>query len=74
MSGKKEGSKGGKPGHDHRVARGWVRTVIKKENSFPGYTLMWSEWIEERGDNKEPGGRGSWFQGLDGRAICKKSE
>ena len=22
-------------GHDHRVAGGWVRTVIKKENAFP---------------------------------------
>ena len=28
-------SKGGQPGHNHRVAGGGVRTVIKKENAFP---------------------------------------
>ena len=77
MSGKKEGTGGG-----HRVKEASQVTIIGSpevgsgqlsRKKTPGYTLMWSEWIEERGDNKEPGEGGAVSKAWMGEPSARKA-
>ena len=80
MSGKYAGIGGG-----HRTKEANQVTIMgspevgsgqlsRKKTPSPGYTFIWSEWIEERGDNREPGEGGADSTSWRGEPSGRKAK